>query len=90
VTDRRISATGHGDDERDYTAAAQMLSALGVTSADLLTNNPDKPAVLRARGIEVRDVLPTEVHASASNVRYLQAKVEHTRHTIALPVAGRL
>jgi GTP cyclohydrolase II len=27
------------------------------------------------------------VHASDSNVRYLQAKVSHTAHTIALPVA---
>jgi GTP cyclohydrolase II len=83
-------ALGHGDDERDYTAAAQMLDVLGVTSVDLLTNNPDKPAALRARGVQVRHVVPTQVHASAANVRYLQAKVDHTRHTIALPLTGRL
>jgi GTP cyclohydrolase II len=79
-------ALGHGDDERDYTAAAQMLDVLGVTTVDLLTNNPDKPVALRARGIGVREVLPTGVYASAANVRYLQAKVDHTRHTIAMPV----
>jgi GTP cyclohydrolase II len=80
-------ALGHADDERDYTAAAQMLTALGVGAVDLLTNNPDKPAQLRSFGVDVRDVVPTSVHASAANVRYLQAKVTHTAHTIDLPLA---
>ena len=81
-------ALGHGEDERDYTAAAQMPADLGAGVGDLLTNNPDKPAQLRSHGIAVREVLPTAVHASAANLRYLQAKVEHTAHTIALPLAG--
>jgi GTP cyclohydrolase II len=80
-------ALGHADDERDYTAAAQMLTALGASTVDLLTNNPDKPAQLREHGIEVRGVLPTKVHASATNVRYLEAKVAHTQHTIDLRLA---
>jgi GTP cyclohydrolase II len=80
-------ALGHADDERDYTAAAQMLTALGVSAVDLLTNNPDKPAQLRSHGVDVREVVPTHVHASAANVRYLQAKVAHTAHTIDLPLA---
>jgi GTP cyclohydrolase II len=80
-------ALGHADDERDYTAAAQMLTALGASVVDLLTNNPDKPAQLRSFGIDVRSVLPTKVHASQANVRYLQAKVSHTAHTIDLPLA---
>src|SRR5689334_10710879 len=79
-------ALGHGDDERDYTAAAQMLSALNVRRIDLLTNNPDKPAQLRSLGVEVRDVVPTGVFRTAANVRYLQAKARVTRHT--LPIAG--
>ncbi|MGW4944440.1 GTP cyclohydrolase II [Actinoplanes sp. NPDC004185] len=80
-------ALGHADDERDYTAAAQMLTALGAGPVDLLTNNPDKPAQLRSFGVDVREVVPTHVHASAANVRYLQAKVAHTAHTIDLPLA---
>ena len=80
-------ALGHADDERDYTAAAQMLTAVGATTIDLLTNNPDKTAQLRGHGIEVRSTVPTGVHASAANVRYLQAKVDHTHHTIDLPLA---
>jgi len=78
-------ALGRGDDEREYTVAAQMLAALGVTSVELLTNNPDKAAQLAALGIAVEGVTPTAVHLSAANARYLQAKVEHTGHSLALP-----
>jgi GTP cyclohydrolase II len=77
-------ALGHADDERDYTAAAQMLASLGGAEIDLLTNNPDKAAQLRGLGVTVRHVRPTGVHLSPSNVRYLQAKVEHTAHTMFL------
>ncbi|MFF5082549.1 GTP cyclohydrolase II [Actinoplanes sp. NPDC000266] len=77
-------ALGHEDDERDYTAAAQMLADLGVPVIDLLTNNPDKARQLRLHEIAVRRVLPTGVHANPANVRYLQAKIDHTRHTIRL------
>ncbi|GLY01689.1 MULTISPECIES: GTP cyclohydrolase II [Actinoplanes] len=81
-------ALGHADDERDYTAAGQMLEALGVTEVDLLTNNPDKSRQLRDLGVGVRSVRATGVHASPANVRYLQAKVAHTQHTIDLPAAS--
>jgi len=78
-------ALGYGEDERDYTAAAQMLLALGAPAVRLLTNNPDKAAQLVRHGIDVRDRLPTGVHASASNVRYLKAKVRRGEHSLALP-----
>ncbi|MCU7725786.1 GTP cyclohydrolase II [Actinoplanes sp. KI2] len=81
-------ALGHGDDERDYSAAAQMLTSLDVRKIDILTNNPDKSAQLRSLGLEVRNVVPTGVYQTAANVRYLQAKVEQSRHTLTLPIAG--
>ena len=80
-------ALGHDDDERDYTAAAQILHALGAEIVDLLTNNPDKSAQLRRHGVEVREIRSTGVHVSDANVRYLQAKIAHTAHTISLPLA---
>lgn len=79
-------ALGHGDDERDYTAAAQMLHTLGADSIRLLSNNPDKALQLDALGIDIVEQLPTEAHVSESNLRYLQAKVSHTHHSIDLPV----
>jgi GTP cyclohydrolase II len=78
-------ALGRGEDERDYTAAAQMLAALGADAIRLLSNNPDKALQLAALGAEVVERVPTGVHVSSSNVRYLRAKVEHTGHTLALP-----
>jgi GTP cyclohydrolase II len=81
-------ALGHGEDERDYTAGVQMLAALDVHRVRLLTNNPDNVRQLRAMGMEVTEQVPTGVHLSAANARYLAAKVAHTAHTIALPLAG--
>lgn len=78
-------ALGRGEDERDYTAAAQMLSALGVRAIRLLSNNPDKARQLAALGVQVAERVPTGVHVSEANVRYLRAKIEHTGHTLALP-----
>ncbi len=80
-------ALGHADDLRDYTAAAQMLSALGVTEIDLLSNNPDKAFQLAELGITIRSQERTGVHVSPSNGRYLAAKATHTGHLIDLQVA---
>jgi GTP cyclohydrolase II len=77
-------ALGLPEDARDYTAAAQMLDALGITDLDLLSNNPDKAKQLRELGVRVAESVPTGVHATASNLRYLSAKVQHTHHTITL------
>ena len=78
------TALGLPEDARDYTAAAQMLNALGITGIDLLTNNPDKARQLRGLGIAISETVPTGVHATSDNLRYLSAKVTHTHHSIAL------
>ncbi|OQR60837.1 GTP cyclohydrolase [Streptomyces maremycinicus] len=78
------AALGLPEDDRDYTAAAQMLRALGITSLDLLSNNPDKAGQLRDLGIDVRDRVPTGVFTTPHNVRYLRAKVLQTQHTLPL------
>ncbi|MFE1340945.1 GTP cyclohydrolase II [Streptomyces sp. NPDC058733] len=75
---------GLPEDARDYTAAAQMLTALGIGTLDLLSNNPDKAGQLRALGIDVRDRVPTGVFPTPHNVRYLRAKVLQTQHTLPL------
>ncbi len=77
-------ALGLPEDARDYTAAAQMLTALGVDSVHLLSNNPDKEAQLAGLHVTVAERVPTGAHATAHNLRYLRAKVEHTRHSITL------
>ena len=84
------TALGHGEDERDYTAAAQMLAAVGVSRIRLLSNNPDKAGQLERLGVAVAERVPTGVHVSESNVRYLAAKRDHTSHSIDLDAAFTL
>ncbi|GEM_PF-773743 len=73
---------GHGTDARDYTAAAQMLRALGLQRIELLSNNPDKSSQLEQHGIQVASRL-TGVHANPHNVGYLRAKATQTHHVLA-------
>ncbi len=78
-------ALGRGADERDYTVAAQMLAALGVTRVSLLSNNPDKADQLGRLGVTVVDRVPTGVHLSPDNADYLAAKVTRAEHALDLP-----
>ncbi|GAB3872179.1 GTP cyclohydrolase II [Terrabacter terrigena] len=77
-------ALGYGADERDYTVAAQMLGALGVSRVALLSNNPDKAEQLRSLGITVARRVRTGVHLSDANAHYLSTKVRYGAHTIDL------
>ena len=70
-------ALGHAADERDYTVAAQMLHALGVSAVSLLSNNPDKAAQLTRLGVTVVARVPTGVHLSEANADYLSAKARN-------------
>ena len=77
-------ALGRGEDERNYAVVAQMLSAVGADRIRLLSNNPDKAEQLEAFGIGVAERVPTQVHLTDANARYLAAKVERTGHTLSL------
>ena len=77
-------ALGYGEDERDYTVAAQMLRALGSSRVALLSNNPDKAAQLDRLGITIAARVPTGVHLSAANAGYLATKAGRGAHTLEL------
>jgi GTP cyclohydrolase II len=79
-------ALGHGEDERSYLAAAQMLHALQVSQVALLSNNPDKARQLRRSGVTVAAQVPTGVHLSPVNGRYLATKARRGEHTLDLPL----
>jgi GTP cyclohydrolase II len=85
-------ALGHGEDERSYLAAAQMLHALGASRIALLSNNPDKARQLRSWGVTVVEQVPTGVFVSEANQRYLATKAGRGQHTLDLesgPLSGR-
>ena len=75
-------ALGYDEDARDYTVAAQMLQALGVDKVALLSNNPDKAAQLDRLGVGVTEQVPTGVHVTSENARYLAAKAGRGRHAL--------
>ena len=77
-------ALGHREDERSYLVAAQMLRALGASRIALLSNNPDKARQLGRFGVTVTERVPTAVHLSAANARYLEAKARRG-HTLDVP-----
>jgi GTP cyclohydrolase II len=78
-------ALGHREDERDYTAAAQMLGALGADRIALLSNNPDKAEQLGRLGVTVTARIPTGVYLSPANAGYLAAKASRAARTPDLP-----
>ena len=81
-------ALGYTEDDRDYTAAAQMLQALGLARVALLSNNPDKAVQLGRLGVIVTERVRTGVHLSATNGRYLATKARHGAHTLDVPLSG--
>jgi GTP cyclohydrolase II len=81
-------ALGHGEDERNYLVAAQMLHALGVSRIALLSNNPDKGRQLHRFGVTVAEQVPTGVHLSAANARYLETKARRGAHTLDLRLSA--
>jgi GTP cyclohydrolase II len=78
-------ALGHREDERSYLVAAQMLWALGESRVALLSNNPDKARQLGRFGVTVTARVPTGVHLSAANARYLATKAGRGAHTLDVP-----
>jgi GTP cyclohydrolase II len=79
-------ALGHREDERSYLVAAQMLQALGVLRIALLSNNPDKVRQLRRFGVIVTERVPTGVHLSTTNARYLATKARKGAHMLDFPL----
>ena len=75
-------------DAREYGAAAAVLADLGITSARLLTNNPDKVNGLEAHGISVCAQVPLLVKVGPHNGRYLRTKRDRLGHRLASSVEG--
>ncbi|MBI5066623.1 MAG: GTP cyclohydrolase II [Deltaproteobacteria bacterium] len=78
---------GFPDDLRHYDVAADILRQLGVTSVDLITNNPMKIAQLVEAGMPVRRRIALPSPANPHSVDYLRVKRERTGHLIELDAA---
>lgn len=71
---------GFAADARDYNMCAPMLAHLGITTVQLLTNNPRKVAALEALGITVAERLPLITGENTHNQSYLATKRDKLGH----------
>lgn len=69
-------------DPRNYSQVLEVLDALDIRRARLLTNNPRKASALSEHGIEV-DAVPLRIAPTADSVAYLETKRRKFGHTLA-------
>ncbi|OYW32627.1 MAG: GTP cyclohydrolase [Rhizobiales bacterium 12-66-7] len=77
---------GFGLDQRRFDFAAEMLRQLGVTAVQLITNNPQKIAALKAAGLDVVAEQRVLGRPTLENVRYLASKRDRAGHYIDFEV----
>ncbi|MDD5860162.1 MAG: bifunctional 3,4-dihydroxy-2-butanone-4-phosphate synthase/GTP cyclohydrolase II [Eubacteriales bacterium] len=75
-------ALGFAGDEREYYIGAQILRDLGIHSMRLLTNNPDKVYQLEEFGLEIRERVPIQMHATSHDLFYLRTKQKRMGHIL--------
>ena len=83
-------ALGFRDDERDYAVAAHMLQSLGISSVQLMTNNPTKVQQLEQYGVQVSKRLPHLLPPNSHNRFYLETKAQRSGHYIDFTGLPRL
>ncbi|PIR32425.1 MAG: GTP cyclohydrolase [Alphaproteobacteria bacterium CG11_big_fil_rev_8_21_14_0_20_44_7] len=72
---------GFDDEERGFESAANMLKILGITSVQIVTNNPKKAQDIENLGIKVTNRVPLLV-SHEHNEQYLQVKSAKSGHII--------
>jgi GTP cyclohydrolase II len=72
---------GFEDEERGFTAAANILKKLGVKKIQLISNNPKKAKELEADGIKVEKLVPMIIKHE-HNSHYLGTKARKSGHLI--------
>ncbi len=75
---------GFQPEERNFEVAARMLTALGVKSVRLMTNNPEKVESLKKYGIEVKEQVHHELPVHDDNYGYLKTKRDRFGHDLDL------
>lgn len=73
---------GFEDDERDFRIGAAILREMGFGAVRLLTNNPNKVAMMEARGVTVTERVPLRVGETAQNRAYLATKAAKSGHLL--------
>ncbi len=67
-------------DSREYGIGAQILVDLGVTTMQLMTNNPAKRGGLEGYGLQIVERVPIHTEPNEENIRYLRTKRDRLGH----------
>ncbi|MEM7178126.1 MAG: GTP cyclohydrolase II [Pseudomonadota bacterium] len=73
---------GFEDDERDFRLGAEILKAMGFSAVRLMTNNPNKVAMMESSGVRVAERVPLRVGETDENRAYLATKAEKSGHLL--------
>jgi 3,4-dihydroxy 2-butanone 4-phosphate synthase/GTP cyclohydrolase II len=78
-------------DSREYGIGAQILVDLGITTMQLMTNNPAKRGGLEGYGLQIVGRVPLHTVPNEENIRYLQTKRDRMGHLMTSedPSGGR-
>ena len=75
-------ALGLPVDSREYGIGAQILNDLGITTMQLITNNPSKFGGLEGFGLEITGRVSIPVEQNEHNEKYLRTKMDHMGHLL--------
>ncbi len=75
-------ALGLPVDSREYGIGAQILNDLGITTMQLITNNPSKFGGLEGFGLEISGRVAIPVQPNEHNEKYLRTKKDSMGHLI--------
>ncbi len=67
-------------DNRDFSPAVEILNILGIKKVNILTNNPQKIAILKNSGIIVNERIPLSITSLPENEEYMRVKKEIFGH----------
>lgn len=73
---------GFKPDQRDYGLGAQMLSDLGLSTIQVMTNNPKKLIGLSSFGLTITKRIPIEIKPNDKNKNYLKTKKNKLGHIL--------
>ncbi len=77
-------ALGLAPDLREYGIGAQILSALGLSTIRIMTNNPRKIVGIGGFGLKVVGRVPIQVPSNKHNARYFRTKKAKLGHLLEL------
>lgn len=71
-------------DARQYDDAIEILKDLGISTIDLLTNNPLKIKAITTSEVQIRKRVPLDIPAKKENYGYLKTKQEKMGHLLSV------